>query len=163
MHFIVGGRWFLDQPFLILNLGQHDVIIGQQWFKQQDMWLDVWNWQLVWPHERILKEELEAMQLKLLPKQILWQLCPQPEHQKDVEQWDQKMNEEDQRTAWYQPLRNEDMDWCSNMWKMEQALSGQNNSGTTPDQSHQHLIQSAWCMTIDIAIIGSAPFKQHMK
>ena len=43
MHFIVGGRQFLDQPFLILNLGQHDVIIGQQWFKQQDMWLDVWN------------------------------------------------------------------------------------------------------------------------
>ena len=110
MHFIMGGRRFLDQPFLILDLGQHDVIIGQQWFKQQDMWLDVWNQWLVWPHKRTLKEELEATQPKLLPKQILWQPCPQPEHQKDAEQQDQKMNEEDQRTAQYQPLRNEDMD-----------------------------------------------------
>ena len=68
----MGGRQFLDQPFLILNLGQHDVIIGQQWFKQQDMWLDVWNQQLVWPYKRTLKEELKATQPKLLPKQILW-------------------------------------------------------------------------------------------
>ena len=33
MHFIVGGWWFLNQPFLILNLGQHDVIIGRWWFE----------------------------------------------------------------------------------------------------------------------------------
>lgn len=29
MHFIVGGQQFLNQTFLILNLGQHDVIIGR--------------------------------------------------------------------------------------------------------------------------------------
>ena len=46
---------------------------------------------------------------------------------------------------------------------MERALSGQNNSGTTPDRSHQHLIRSARRTTIDIAIIGSAPFERHMK
>ena len=117
----------------------------------------------MWPHERTLKEELEATQPKLLPKQILWRPRPQPEHQKDAERRDRKMNEEDQRTARYRPPRNEDMDRRSNMWKMERALSGQNNSGTTPDRSHQHLIRSARRTTIDIAIIGSAPFERHMK
>ena len=76
LHLIVGGRRFLDQPFLILNLGQHEAIIGRRWFDEHDVWLDVRNRRLVWPHERTLKDELESSQPKMLPKLILQQ--PQP-------------------------------------------------------------------------------------
>ena len=61
----------MNQLFLILNLGQHEAIIGRQWFDEHDVWLDVWNQQLIWPHEQTLKDELEANQPKILPKQIL--------------------------------------------------------------------------------------------
>ena len=56
----MGGQQYLNQPFLILNLGQHEVIMGWQWFEEHDIWLDVWNQQLIWPQEQTLKDKLEA-------------------------------------------------------------------------------------------------------
>ena len=76
LHLIVGGRRLLNQPFLILNLGQHEAIIGRRWFAEHDVWLDVRNQQLMWPHEQTLKDELEVNQPKMLPKQILQQPRP---------------------------------------------------------------------------------------
>ena len=73
LHLIVGGWQFLNQTFLILNLGQHEVIISRQWFAEHDVWLDIQNWQLIWPYEQTLKDELEASQPKILPRQILQQ------------------------------------------------------------------------------------------
>ena len=170
MHLIVGGRRFLNQPFLILNLGQHDVIIGRRWFEQHDVWLDVRNRRLVWPHERTLKEELEAEQPKLLPKQILQRPRPQPEHQKDVERRDRKMNREDQQTERYRPPRNEDMDRHSNRQKMMRALDNQEPDQfhcaaikSLEPQSHHQVMKSPKHTPIDIALIGSAPFERHMK
>ena len=163
LHLIVGGRRFLDQPFLILNLGQHEAIIGRRWFDEHDVWLDVRNRRLVWPHERTLKDELESSQPKMLPKLILQRPQPRLEHQKDADRRDQKMSQEDQQTERYRPPRNEDMDRRSNMWKMERALDGQNNSGALSDQSYQYMIRSRKHTPIDIAIIGSAPFERHMK
>ena len=71
LYLIVGGQQFLNQTFLILNLGQHKAIISRQWFAEHDVWLDVQNWQLIWPYKQILKDELEASQPKILPRQIL--------------------------------------------------------------------------------------------
>lgn len=71
LHLTVGGRRFLNQPFLILDLGQHDVIIGRRWFSDHDVWLDVRSRRLVWPQEHTLKEEVEAQQVKIFPKKIL--------------------------------------------------------------------------------------------
>ena len=76
LHLIVGGQQFLNQTFLILNLGQHKAIISRQWFAEHNVWLDVQNQQLIWPYEQTLKDELEASQPKILPKQILQR--PQP-------------------------------------------------------------------------------------
>ena len=83
------------------------------------------------------------------------------------------MNQEDRRTVQYQPLRNEDMDWRSDMWKMEWALNGEmlgqvrrehfvhewNVPGATLDWSHHQVMKSP----VDIALIGLAPFEWHMK
>ena len=50
-HLLIGRRCFLNQPFLIADLGQHDLIIGRKWFDRHDVWLDVRNWRLVWPEQ----------------------------------------------------------------------------------------------------------------
>ena len=76
------------------------------------------------------------------------------------------MNQEDQQIEQYWPLQSKDMDQYSNMWKMEQALNRE-----TPDWSHCPAIKSpdswfyhpAMKSPIDITLIGSAPFKWHMK
>ena len=173
LHLIVGGQQFLNQLFLILNLGQHEAIIGRQWFDEHDVWLDVWNQQLIWPHEQTLKDELEANQPKILPKQILQWPQPWLKHQKDTDWQDQKMNQEDQQIEQYQPPQSEDMDWCSNMCKMGRALNEETieqigrehfiHEWNTPDaildQSYHQTMKSPF----DIALIGSAPFEQHMK
>ena len=166
LHLIVGGRRFLNQTFLILNLGQHEAIIGRRWFAEHDVWLDVRNRRLIWPYEQTLKDELEASQPKILPRQILQRPRPRLEHQKDADRRDQKMNQEDQRIERYRPPRSEDMDRRSNMWKMERALNRE-----TPDRSHRPVIKSpdsrsyrpAMKSPVDIALIGSAPFERHMK
>ena len=136
LHLIVGGRQFLNQTFLILNLGQHEAIIGRRWFAEHDVWLDVRNQRLIWPYEQTLKDELEASQPEILPKQILQRPRPRLEHQKDADRRDQKMNQEDQQIERYQPPRSEDMDRRSNMWKMGRAL----NEGTIRQTREEHFI-----------------------
>ena len=43
----IDGRQFSNQPFLIVNLGQHDAIIGEKWLAEKDVWLDVRHRRLV--------------------------------------------------------------------------------------------------------------------
>ena len=131
------------------------------------------NQRLIWPHEQTLKDELEASQPKILPKQILQQPWCQIEHQKDADRQNQKMNQEDQQIEQYQPPQSEDMDRHSNIWKMGRALNEetrgqtrekhfiheQNTPDMTLDWSYHQMIRSP----VDIALIGSAPFEQHMK
>ena len=137
--------------------------------------MDVQNQRLIWPYEQTLKDELEASQPKILPKQILQRPQPQIEHQKDADRQDQKMNQEDQRIERYRPPRNEDMDRHSNMWKMERALNEeqqmrrksfvheQNIHGASSDRFYRQAMKSPKHGSIDIALIGSAPFERHMR
>ena len=173
LHLIVGGRRFLNQTFLILNLGQHEAIIGRRWFAEHDVWLDVRNRRLIWPYEQTLKDELEASQPEILPKQILQRPRPRLEHQKDADRRDQKMNQEDQQIERYRPPRSEDMDRRSNMWKMGRALN-EKMIGQTREEHSVHerntpdaTLDRSYCQTmkspVDIALIGSAPFERHMK
>ena len=81
------------------------------------------------------------------------------------------MNQEDQRIERYRPPRNEDMDRHSNMWKMEQALNEeqqmrrksfvheQNIHGVSSDRFYHQAMKSPKHGSIDIALIGSAPFE----
>ena len=52
LHMKVAGRRQKDQPMLIANLGQHDLIIGRKWLEENDIWLDVRNRRMIWPDER---------------------------------------------------------------------------------------------------------------
>jgi hypothetical protein len=49
LSFTVDERRFTEQPFLIANLGSHDVIIGRKWLEQQDAWLGVKDRIIKWP------------------------------------------------------------------------------------------------------------------
>ena len=45
----VDGQQQYNVPFLITDLGHHDVILGRKWLAYLDLWLDVRNRQLIWP------------------------------------------------------------------------------------------------------------------
>ena len=48
-HLRVNGRRQYNMPFLVTDLGHHDVILGRKWLSYLDLWLDVRNRQLIWP------------------------------------------------------------------------------------------------------------------
>jgi transposase InsO family protein len=49
IHLRVNGRRLYNMPFLVTDLGHHDVILGRKWLACLDLWLDVRNRQLIWP------------------------------------------------------------------------------------------------------------------
>ena len=49
IHLRVDGRRQYNVPFLVTDLGHHDVILGRKWLAYLDLWLDVRNRQLIWP------------------------------------------------------------------------------------------------------------------
>ena len=49
IHLRVDGRRQYNVPFLITDLGSHDMILGRKWLAYLGLYLDVWNRQLVWP------------------------------------------------------------------------------------------------------------------
>jgi hypothetical protein len=57
---------------LITPLGQYDLIIGINWFAENDVWLDYKNWKLIWLEERetpLLQqaEVIQKQQLTYIP------------------------------------------------------------------------------------------------
>jgi hypothetical protein len=49
IHLRINGRRLYNMPFLVTDLGHHDVILGREWLAYLDLWLDVRNRQLIWP------------------------------------------------------------------------------------------------------------------
>ena len=48
-NFSIDKRRQYNTPFLVTDLGNHDLIIGRKWLVALDLWLDVRNRQLIWP------------------------------------------------------------------------------------------------------------------
>ena len=49
IHLQVNRRRQYNVPFLVTDLGHHDVILRHKWLAYLDLWLDVRNRQLIWP------------------------------------------------------------------------------------------------------------------
>ncbi|EED22558.1 conserved hypothetical protein [Talaromyces stipitatus ATCC 10500] len=64
---IVDGRRQLDVPFLIVNLGKHDVILGRMWFAKHNILVDCAKKRLLWPEEVSLKDEIVTKGYMRLP------------------------------------------------------------------------------------------------
>jgi hypothetical protein len=43
IHLHVNGRRQYNVPFLVIDLGHHNVILGRKWLAYLDLWLDIWN------------------------------------------------------------------------------------------------------------------------
>ena len=106
-HLLTGGRCFLNQLFLITDLGQHDLIIGRKWFDHHDVWLDVKNRKLIWPEQRSSMDIITREQYLEAPKQILQQLKPNPIHQADMERHDQQFERREQSERYRAPQKEE--------------------------------------------------------
>ncbi|BCR85209.1 uncharacterized protein ACHE_20667S [Aspergillus chevalieri] len=161
-HLLVGGRRFLNQPFLIADLGQHDMIIGRKWFDSHDVWLNVKHRKLVWPEQRSCLDDIQSKQYLEAPKQILQRPKPDPTHQADMERRDRRIEKEEQKEQYRVP-RKEEADRRSDMAKMSRALQGQEISTITTNSKPQGRTTDRSAIQIDIAAIGAAPFQRHLK
>ena len=94
-HLRISERRFLNQPFLITELGQHDLIVGRKWFDRHDVWLAVQNWRLVWPEQRSPMDVIISKQYLEAQKQILQRPKPNPIHQADMERRDRQFEQEE--------------------------------------------------------------------
>ena len=162
-HLLIAGRRFLNQPFLITNLGQHDVIVGRKWFASHDIWLDVKGQKLVWPEQRSPMDAIISRQYLEVPKQVLQCSKPDPIHQADMERRDKKF-EKQKKHEHYQVPRTEESDQQLNIAKMSRALLlDQETHSTSTSQKPRRKMTSQQTTQIDIAAIGAAPFQRHLK
>ena len=92
-HLTVDGRRQYNAPFLVLNLGSHDMILGRKWLAQFDIGIDCRRRRLIWPkgygpsHSMIRELETTRENL-LLPIQS-------PSHQEDADARDCALEAED--------------------------------------------------------------------
>ena len=47
IHLCINGRRQYNVPFLVIDLGHHDVILGRKWLAYLNLLLDAWNRQLI--------------------------------------------------------------------------------------------------------------------
>lgn len=161
-HLLIGGRRFLNQPFLIADLGQHDMIVGRKWFESHDVWLNVRHRRLVWPEQRSHLDSIQSQQYLEAPKQILQRSKPNPIHQADMERRDRRIEKGEQRVR-YQVPRKEESDRRADIAKMSRALKDQEKSDPSTNQKPRRRTTSQRAVQIDIAGIGAAPFQRHLK
>lgn len=170
LHLVVDGRRFLNQTFLLIDLGQHDLIIGRRWLSEQDVWMDVRNHQLIWPSDRDFKEECKLMTTTILPQTILKRPTINPDHQADVERRDARMAALSPET----PIRvvygrRETTERQISMKKMKKELTKENISEAsqvglqTNSRTAPRTPKIDPRVIVDIAAIGAAPFHRHLK
>jgi hypothetical protein len=82
LHLSIDGHRQQRVPMLVLDLGNHDLILGRKWFETFDILLDVRRRRLIWPEDRPTVEpgpkELITDRNTLRPQPV------QPYHQEDV-------------------------------------------------------------------------------
>ena len=51
LHMRIDGRSLYNVPFVILDLGNHDILLGRKWLSYLDLKLDVRKRRIIWPEE----------------------------------------------------------------------------------------------------------------
>jgi len=168
-------------PMLILDLGNHDLILGRRWLSHFDIWLDVRNRRLLWPdqpRERSMTQEICTTRENLRPQPV------DPQHQAEVIRRDQAFGREDAqrirqilpRSKDQQPLitavikdrpsardierRSERITQRDNLRKMEQELRG---ISRPPPKAPRQKPTPENLPKIDIAMIGAAGFHRLLR
>ena len=81
-HLRIDGRRQYNVPFLITDLRNHDIILKRKWLAYLDLWLDVWNRQLIQPTSMLLI--LSFVQEINIAMPDLLKATPNPKHQADA-------------------------------------------------------------------------------
>ena len=97
LHLSLDGQRQEDIPFMILDLGNHDVILGLKWMSYFNVWLKPRDKRLMWPDEPKHPTPLSFQREILVPRTALCHGKIQPKHQQDVYARDQAFTLEDQR------------------------------------------------------------------
>src|SRR5436190_1450672 len=182
-HLRVDGQRQYNVPFLITDLGNHDLILGWKWLSFLDLWLDVRNRQLIWPTS-LLPTPTFVKEITTSMQNILGR-SPDPRHQEDANQRDKKLQEEIQLgrvrllqcpketpqepTAMppshkHQPWtpkrierHTERLDYMDSLQKMDDELQGKVTvSQTLPRRAHSK--RTASLPPVDIYCIGAVGF-----
>ena len=84
----VQGRRVYDTPMVVVDM-HHDIILGREWFAQQDVLIDCKRRKLIWPDKR--NEYVAAHELEI-KKEDLVKGTPSLGHQQDAGRRDQAMD-----------------------------------------------------------------------
>ena len=97
LNLAIDGRRQLQAPFLIIDIGGHDMIIGRKWFSYFNIHLDSRKQSLLWPPcyppTPYFSREI------MVPRASLRRGQPDPRHQDDVRYRQQLLDIEDSRSA----------------------------------------------------------------
>ena len=99
LHLYIDGRRQRDIPFCILDLGNHDIILGLKWMEYFNVWLDPRRRALVWPNDESrlsppsFHKEIKIQRQALVPKGV------NIVHQQDAEARDRALRQEDARRS----------------------------------------------------------------
>ena len=161
----VGGRRIRDTPMVVVDM-QYDIILGREWFAQQDVLIDCKRRRLIWPDKRkeyIAMHELE-IQRKDLPDDT-----PDPRHQQDADRRDQAMAKQIRILQRPRPgketYRQQHREALSRMNR--ELLKGEEDSGSVENTALKKTPldreKSRKIYSIDIALIGGTGFHLGMK
>ena len=87
LHLRVNGRRQYNTPFLIIDLGNHDIILGRKWLSYLNLLLDVRNRQLIWP-TNLQPTPSFVREITVTMKSLL-ETAVDPVHQADANRRDQ--------------------------------------------------------------------------
>ena len=96
-HITIDGRRFYNVPFLILDLGSHDCIIGRKWLDHFNVLVDARHRSLIWPDS--LQPSYSAVRHIEVPRRELQKHTEKGTYQADVDSRERAFEVEDQRRA----------------------------------------------------------------
>ena len=151
---------------LILDLGNHNLILGRKWLAYHDIWLDVRNRKLLWPDQD--RENYPRIREIVTTRERIQAQKIDPQHQTDVVRRDQAFQKEEAQQVFQILARPKKAvtapkpqtfakEYQCNLKKMKQEL-------LKAVVEEPELLPLVWkpapkdLVTIDIAMIGAAGF-----
>src|SRR5436190_7426019 len=95
LHLSIDGHQQTNIPFCILDLGNHDIILGLNWMEYFDIWLNPHSQRLVWPDDESWLVPPSFHREIRTHCQAIMQRKGQSTYQQDVETQDQAFVQED--------------------------------------------------------------------
>jgi hypothetical protein len=94
---VIDRRRLVEIPFLILDLGNHDMILGAKWMAYFDIQPDLKRRKLVWPASLPQTSEQSFMRKIRVTRESLKPQPIQLEHQLDIERWQRIFDHDETR------------------------------------------------------------------